>query len=270
MPLKSITLQECQQQLIQIATIFDQICQKHHIPYYMLGGTMLGAVRHKGFIPWDDDMDFGIPRPYFSKFISIAEQELPERYKLISNKNSQALKKGFVKIQIKGSKLIEKVFGEQDNNFYNGIAIDIFPLDGINNSSLKSKIRIKLAFLLLRIQEGRYCSLSIRKGFKKMIAFLIKRLPINDNILALRIEKLIQSDDYTSSNQIANFYGHWKEKEIIDRHIFEETTFYSFENIQLQGVKQYDVYLTKLYQNYMELPPIEKQITHANQFFIDK
>ena len=270
MTLKRITLAECHQELLRIAAIFDQLCQKHHIPYYMLGGTMLGAIRHKGFIPWDDDMDFGIPRPYFAQFITLAEQELPPKYKLITSKNSLALKKGFIKIQLEGSKLIEKVFDKQEESFYNGIAIDIFPLDGVDFSSLKKRFHIKLAFLLIRIQEGRFCSLSIRKGIKKAIAFFIKKLPINDNSLAAHIEKLIQKDKYESAKQIANFYGHWKEKEIIDKKIFGTTKLYAFENIFLKGVKDYDFYLTALYHNYMELPPKEKQITHADEFYVQE
>ena len=179
-------------------------------------------------------------------------------------------KKGFIKIQLEGSKLIEKVFDKQEVSFYNGIAIDIFPLDGVNLSSLKSKFRIKLAFLLIRIQEGRFCSLSIRKGMKKVIAYLIKKLPLNDDSLAAYIEKLIQKDKYESAKQIANFYGHWKEKEIIDKQIFSTSTIYPFEDIYLKGVKDYNAYLTALYHNYMDLPPKEKQITHADEFYIQE
>lgn len=269
MSLRKITLQECHQELLHIAAAFDQLCRKHHIPYYMLGGTMLGAIRHRGFIPWDDDMDFGIPRPFFQQFCTWAEQELPAKYQLVSRKNSPALQKGFVKVQLRGSKLIEKVFGEQDESFYNGIAIDVFPLDGVNDTKA-SRRTIRLAFLLLRIQEGRFCSLSIRRGVKKAVAYLIKRLPINDDRLAQRIERLIQCEDYHTASRVANFYGHWKEREIIDKPIFGTPTLYPFENLYLQGAERYDAYLSALYGDYMQLPPEDKQITHADEFYVEE
>ena len=78
MSLRRIDMDECHEHLLRIAECFDGICRRHGIPYFMLGGTMLGAVRHKGFIPWDDDMDFGIPRPYFNRFIETAREELPD------------------------------------------------------------------------------------------------------------------------------------------------------------------------------------------------
>lgn len=270
MALKKINIQECHRELIKIAAIFDQLCKSHDIPYYMLGGTMLGAIRHKGFIPWDDDMDFGIPRPYYNKFIQVAKENLPDKYGIVTNENSYALKKGFIKIQLKGSKLIEKIYEEQESDFYNGIAIDVFPLDGADINSVRGKCNIKIAFILLRIQEGRFCSLSIRKGIKKAISFIIKKLPINDNKLAGLIEKYVQKVDYNSSCNVANFNGHWKEKEIMAKGIFGMPTPYSFENILLNGVSQPDKYLKSLYKDYMQLPPLDKQLTHADEIYIEE
>ena len=237
--LKQIDITECHRQLLHIAIAFDKLCQKHHIPYYMLGGTMLGAIRHQGFIPWDDDMDFGIPRPFFQKFISIAKEELPASLELIGRNDSEAMKKGFVKVQLKGSKLFEKVFGEQKEGFYNGIAIDIF------------------------------CTLSIRKGGKKWVAALIKALPFQERDLADFIDQWIQKPDYSTSKQVSNYYGHWKEREIMDKSILGEPVYYPFESIRLLGAERYDDYLKSLYGDYMKLSPADQQITHADEMYID-
>ena len=269
MSLRRIDIKECHTHLLQIAECFDILCSKHNIPYFMLGGTMLGAVRHKGFIPWDDDMDFGIPRPYFNRFIEIAQKELPDCYSVLTRENSDAVKKGFIKIQLKGSRVIEKIFEPQAADFYGGIAIDVFPLDGASLDGLTHKLRAKLIFLLIRIHEGRFCSLSVRKGLKKLIAAFIKALPINDKRLADTIDHLAGKQDFRSSPQTANYYGHWKEREILGRELFESSKRYTFQSITLSGVEDYDTYLCSLYGDYMQLPPKEQQLTHADEIFID-
>lgn len=269
MSLRQIDIHECHNLLLQIAESFDHICKKHNIPYYMLGGTMLGAIRHKGFIPWDDDMDFGIPRTHFNSFLKIANLELPKELQIISRQNSPAIKKGFVKIQLKGSRLFETVFGKQEESFYNGIAIDIFPLDGADTDSLLGKQTIKKAFALQRLHEARFCSLDIRKGVKKITAGLLKSIPINDEKLADYIDTIIQKVPYDKSDKVANFYGHWREREIIDKTIFGKPTDYVFEHLSLSGVQNYNAYLKSLYGNYMKLPPKEQQLVHAEQIFID-
>lgn len=269
MKLRQINIHECHQELLKIALVFDQICNKNNIPYYMLGGTMLGAIRHQGFIPWDDDMDFGIPREQYERFIEIATSELPQQYAILTYKNSPAIKKHFIKIQLKGSKLIEKVFEEEGIDFYNGISIDVFPLDGADINHISGKIHSKIAFLLQRIYEGRFCSLSIRKGIKKFIASLIKALPLNDYKIGCFIDNWIQNRSIEETGFIANYYGHWKEKEILPKSVFGEPIPYKFEDITLNGVSHPDEYLRTLYNNYMELPPIEQQITHADKIYVE-
>ena len=81
--IKELTFEELRHHLLEIAKAFDAVCRKNNIPYYMLGGTMLGAIRHKGFIPWDDDMDFGVPRKYFDTLIEIFERDLPSKYNAV-------------------------------------------------------------------------------------------------------------------------------------------------------------------------------------------
>ena len=91
MTMKKLNIEECHARLLKIAEIFDIICKDNGIPYYMLGGTMLGAIRHKGFIPWDDDMDFGVPRKYYKDLIDIFDKKLPNPYKYHTYNNSDAV-----------------------------------------------------------------------------------------------------------------------------------------------------------------------------------
>ena len=79
--MKRIGIDEIHARVLAIAKEFDKICTRHQIPYYMLGGTMLGAIRHKGFIPWDDDMDFGVPIAYYDQLEEILKEELPSNYR---------------------------------------------------------------------------------------------------------------------------------------------------------------------------------------------
>ena len=90
---------ELHRRALALGKCFHSICEKNSIPYYMLGGSMLGAVRHKGFIPWDDDMDFGVEREYFNKLLQILNEQLPENYRLVSKDNVKGFYGGFVKLE---------------------------------------------------------------------------------------------------------------------------------------------------------------------------
>ncbi len=270
MNLQPIDIKTCQQYLLEIAIAFRTLCEENRIPYYMLGGTMLGAIRHKGFIPWDDDMDFGIPRPFFQLFTDLAKQKLPEKYELIISGPDTAIQKKFLKIQLKGSLVIETALTDDIAQAQSGISIDIFPLDGVNKSATKEELRIKYIFTLQRMLEGRYCSLSIRKGAKRQIAQLLKKLPVNDAALIEHIDKQIRLTPYNQASYVANYYGHWKEREIMEKSVFGEPLSYDFENTRFTGAANADAYLTALYGDYMTIPPKEKQITHAEKIFISE
>ena len=97
--MKELSLKDQHILLLGIAKEFDKVCRDSRIPYYMLGGTMLGAIRHKGFIPWDDDMDFGVPRPYYERLISALEEQLPVRYRCCTYDNSRNIIYPFIKIE---------------------------------------------------------------------------------------------------------------------------------------------------------------------------
>ena len=117
--------------LLGIASAFTKICDRHGIPYFMLGGTMLGAVRHKGFIPWDDDMDFSIPRPYYQLAIDCLQKELPHPYRCCTYKNNPAIRYCFFKVDDFSTLIVDNRLPlPMDQHL--GLNLDVFPLDYID------------------------------------------------------------------------------------------------------------------------------------------
>lgn len=243
--------------LLSIGKIFHDICLKHNIPYYMLGGTMLGAIRHKGFIPWDDDMDFGVPRKYFDQLKSKLYAELPDIYGVMTVQNSDALQVDIIKIQDKRTK-IQEVFKENvDEEF--GINIDIFPLDYTPNK--KGSWRSRLISALMSIEMYRFLSAKTRPLPKKIVAYLIKLVlyPLNKLTIINYINNHLISNE---GAYIANHYGAWGERETVPLEVIGEPTLYDFEDTQFYGCAKPHEYLSSLYGDYMQLPPENKRHIH--------
>lgn len=245
--------------LLEIGLVFHKICTKNNIPYYMLGGTMLGAVRHKGFIPWDDDMDFGIPRDYVQKFKEVCKKELPSPYVLYSSDDRNiGLDCDTMKI-VNTSTLIEEI--NRDNKIQPmGIFIDIFPLDTTNNNWTKMS-RNKIVSFLLNYNSYKYRNVEKSSNARKLFVPIVKLLPFNTfRWIAYR---LIQKEgDFYS-----NYGGYWGRRETILKSVFGKPKLYVFENIELFGVEDYDSYLKSLYNNYMELPPEDKRHIHIENMY---
>lgn len=236
--------------LLDMAKVFHEICVKNNIPYWMLGGTMLGAVRHKGFIPWDDDMDFGIPREYYHKFIEIAEKELPNQYQVLNINNSDRIISGFSKIELRSSLIEEKWIKDPKKQI--GINIDIFPIDKANNNfSITSNNRIIV--YLMKLQGYVFFSLTERPLYKKIIAGTIKMLfyGLNKKWIPFFIEKYMIKK---KGSNLANHFGNWGIKEIVPKEYMGEPQLYKYENIELYGVREPDKYLTNLYGDWKTIP----------------
>lgn len=259
--MKKIDLNECHKLLLGIAKEFDRICTKHSIPYYMLGGTMLGAIRHKGFIPWDDDMDFGVPREHYDKLIGILEIELPERYKCYTYNNCNYIKYPYLKITDRNTYMYDSREKSIDD-MQIGVNVDIFPLDKCDPDDKN----IKSIYRWIKINQMVYTK-PINGGItKKIIKRLLRYIfPLNKNQIAAIIDKKITS--LHQGEYIGNLLGRWREREIIPQEWYGESCKYIFEDIQLNGFKDYDLYLKKLYKNYMELPPESKRFTHSEEIF---
>jgi len=260
--MKNIDIDECHNILITIASAFDEICRRHQIPYYMIGGTMLGAVRHQGFIPWDDDMDFAVERTYFPKLLKALSEELPSHLKVRTLDNSDAIFSNFFKIEDTRTEVIEQW---HDHTTGMGITIDIFPLDNGRKNYFQTKLLAMYVFFLLILKDYVYFDPKFRRGFKKVLAIILRKT----NLILLKkrlkyIDNLIVKYTKDESGYLINYYGRWRSKEILSKNIFGDPKMYPFENLTLSGVENSDAYLTALYGNYMQLPPEEKRINHIH------
>ncbi len=250
------------QRLLSIGNVFHSFCVQNNLKYYMLGGTMLGAVRHKGFIPWDDDMDFGMPREDYNRFIQLAKSGLPYPFEIKYYGNTSNSPIHYVKLIDGSTTLIEDSY----HDYVEGLYIDIFPLDGANET-VADRIRFSRIMLLQRMIIN-HCTTREkqslwRKGFKRFSKAL------NLERLHNKIEKLMTKRGLSSSTHIANYLGAWGKKEIMPKRIMEETTLYQFEDTQFFGASDYHSYLTSLYGEYMQLPPVEKRVFRHNYHYLN-
>lgn len=261
--MKEISISEVHKHLLDIAIVFDKICNDNNIEYWMLGGTMLGAVRHKGFIPWDDDMDFGVKRADYERLKNILRESLPLEYRILTNMDSDTIIADVIKIEDVRTKVTE--IGLESVESSKGVNIDIFPLD-YTNSDFGKFSRNRWIHLLSRLQSYRYTPV-VPKQIKQRIFWIISFcfFPFVSKKMSTQwINRLLVR---TTGTHLANHYGAWGLKEIVPVSAFEPSCKYQFEEILLSGVKDSHLYLSTLYKDYMTLPPENKRHIHLGTFY---
>ncbi len=263
--MKLLNIFDIHSHVLEIAKEFDRICTKHDIPYYMLGGTMLGAIRHKGFIPWDDDMDFGVPIEHFIQLEELLNSELTYPYRCCSFKNHPAVLHNFLKVEDQTT-CIDDIAIDLPLEQKLGLNIDIFPLvkDEPNGRNERRIRRMAKLIGLVYSDSTTSPNSKTRSITKRFLRLLFGKTPRK---MQDRVEKELMALDNKGS-YMTNVLGRWKEKEEIPIDWYGESTRYIFEDTKLMGLKEYDLYLTKLYGDYMSLPPKEQQIAHVENVYL--
>lgn len=250
--------------ILDMAKEFDKICQRHHINYYMLGGSMLGAITHKGFIPWDDDMDFGLLRPDYERIEKILMDELPEPYRVLTYKTSKAIGADITKIENKRTVIIEQWKENLKEKDRIGINIDILPID-YSPIGYKMLSREWCALNVNKIQGYRYLSIKGRSFLKKCIAILIKLLFFwFTRSLMVSLQKMLIRGYGDFVFCPSGAYG---KREFMPKDYLGIPQKYTFENYVFNGVAKPKEYLSALYGDYLKLPPKEKRHIHIIKMF---
>ncbi len=227
-----------QGKILTILKEFIGVCEANNLTYYALGGTLLGAVRHKGFIPWDDDIDIGMPREDYDKFKKLAPELLPSNYKFLSE-DSFGYKKAFSVIRDDSTKIIMNYSKEE---LVESLWIDVFPLDGMPSNILNKKIHsFRYLYTRMMVQLSQFNSLVNQKKENRPLAE--KAIIAFAN--AVNIEKLISFTwaqkkylqtikKYSFDEAYAgNYTGAYKLKEIVPSDYFGEPVLLQFEDLKL-------------------------------------
>lgn len=253
---------------IEILKEVIDVCNKYDLTYYALGGTMLGAIRHKGFIPWDDDIDLGIPRKDYEKFLEVAPDNLSEKLKVVNYKNTPEYHYYITRILDTTTQVIEERIG--NSNKYTHASIDIFPIDGTPNNIILRKIYFLRVLYHRALMSLCYKDSIDRKRKRslgeKILLAILERIPVEKLTTPYKekekIDKLLSQQDFGNSRLIGNIMGAYRTKEIVPKEWYGKGTKYQFENLEIVGLDKYDEYLTHTYGDYMKLPSEDSRKTH--------
>ena len=247
---------------IELLIVFDKICKKYNLKYIVDSGTLLGAIRHDGFIPWDDDIDVAMPREDYNKLKKIIAKELESPYFFQSAYSDKGYWRGHA--QLRNSYTTAILKNEGFDRLYNqGIFIDVFPLDYVSKFNVFNKIRCRIVKRFYDIFNIYYEKQSGK--IKNIAKKIIKCIPFK--IYYVIFENLLSFVPF-KSNKIANveFYKNVDEYRLVDCDIFDNIYMHKFENIEVPVPQKYDSVLKAYYgDDYMVMKQISTD--HGNVIF---
>lgn len=262
--------------IIDVLSAFIRICEAQGLRYFCAGGTAIGAVRHQGMIPWDDDIDVFMPRPDYDRFLALAAHSMPEGYELLSPYATKDYPMYFAKMCNARTTLLENeripcVFG---------LYIDIFPLDGACDD-VETCYREKRRFKRLM---NKLEAVSTHNSFGEYVGLLAKRREWGRfavktvafccrswlrRWLLKQMDSIAYGHDYALSSRVVTYSGAYQRQEIYPKAWLETPQMFAFEGLMVNLPHDYDAYLRHFFGNYMTLPPVEQRASHHQKVFFD-
>ncbi len=250
-------------QLIELDLLMevDRICKKCDIHYTIIAGTLLGAVRHQGFIPWDDDADVGLLREEYEKFCKACETELnPAKYYFQDNRNTPGYRWGYGKLRRKNTLFLREY--QEHMPYEQGVFIDIFPMDGIPDNYLLRSIHNFHCFCIRKILWSEVGKIASTSKWLRVWYSLLSKVP--EKMIFKHYSGFIQKSNKKETGLVrmllfpspSKEYGYHREWYIQGEDIL-------FEGVILQGMRNSEDYLKFTYGNYLQLPPVENRKVHS-------
>lgn len=265
--MKELTIEEIRKIQIEGLKCIANICEKNKLNYFLTCGSLLGAVKYQGYIPWDDDIDIGLKREEYLKLIDILEKNPPNDYKVLTIYNTKDYYYPYAKLVSTKTKVIENT--KSINEL--GVYIDIFPFDYYKEDyeEYMHKIRFfrNMTVNRYRIKTHIEKSMNLTKNYAKIKFKNLKKIiydfvdiisiPLGHNFWAKRYDKLVSKNKKGKYLTIGcrNYVK-------LNSKLFDEFIEYNFENYKFKSIKNADIFLKKIYGDYMKDLPKEQQRTH--------
>lgn len=272
------SIRELQLRELEILKTVIRIMDDAGIRYYLSAGTLLGAVRHGGFIPWDDDIDIMLPRKDFERFLSIAKDRLPAYCRLLHySEHYDGSIRDEMERQVVNCVLVIQILDTRytvtrdiwSQKHRQNIWIDIAALDEVPDHKLRElwyHFRLKLLHLLLKVHRLEYKA----EGHKSRAKIADAALKLNSRLhfarlirplrVIRRMDEILKKNDNKGYGRYINFMGEYKFREVVPVSFLGKDTYKPFEGMNLRVPEHYDIYLKAIYGDYMKLPPEEQRV----------
>jgi lipopolysaccharide cholinephosphotransferase len=260
---------------LKILVEIDGICRAEGIRYSLTAGTLLGAARHRGFIPWDDDIDLFMPRPDYNRFIEYCKAN-ETGFKLVSSELDQRYGYLFAKAMDMSTRVEEFVTDSKGIDM--GVCVDIFPVDGLGDTYEEAQKTFKST----RFKRELLVACNWKKFFRsktrswkyepiRFAFFIASRFASRKRLIA-SIQKKLAKHSFEDSKYVGSVCTAYRSKEIMEARLFREYTDISFEGKLFSSIKDYGKYLSAIYGDYMKLPPEDKRVTHHmfRAYYVDE
>jgi len=262
--MRELSLREIQIQSLEILMDIDSVCRRGSVEYCIIFGTLIGAIRHGGFIPWDDDIDIGMTRANYNKFLSLYEKK--GRFRIVNPQSE--LRCPYMISRISDDRFrLETNYGPK---YMIGTFVDVYPYDGIGDSDMSMDKIVKLSShyskgLSRSLERNPLLSVKdLHRGIKKwalLVTYLLPKIR-GANYYRKKLAELTEMYSYTESEYIGCAIWALAKKECARKKWLEETIDIEFEGMTVMAPKYYDEMLKCTFGDYMELPPVKERVGH--------